>query len=218
MIAWRMNHARIESAWTTHDLIQIAHVCKCKRCISQYMIAWDRAHALTAFGLDRQGPLFWRFRTVYLPCHTRIAQFLGNICFSSVYEITDLCVHCRLTMLVHLSLFTCIFFYTVHCRFVCLIDYSLVCACGIGESAGLSGIWEWGFGIWESWGFGYMRMGVWVYENGGLVDENGGLGIWKWEFGYMGEMYCWERVVTELRRNSFPCFIWKQWTFLFPNA
>ena len=49
-----------------------------------------------------------------------------------------------------------------------------------------------------------MRMGVWVYENGGL-------GIW-------GEMYCWERVVTELQRNSFPCFIWKQWTFLFPNT
>jgi hypothetical protein len=31
-----------------------------------------------------------------------------------------------------------------------------------------------------------MRMGVWVYENGGLVDENGGLGIWEWGFGYMG--------------------------------
>jgi hypothetical protein len=78
------------SAWTTHGLIQIAHVCKCKRCISQYMIAWDRGHALTAFGLDRQGPMFWRFRTVYIPCHTRITQFLGNICFPSVYGITDL--------------------------------------------------------------------------------------------------------------------------------
>jgi hypothetical protein len=52
----------------------------------------------------------------------------------------------------HLSLFTCVF-YTVHCRSVCLIDYvySLVCVCGTCE-----------------WGFGYMRMGVWVYENAGL--------------------------------------------------
>jgi hypothetical protein len=79
------------SAWTTHGLeIQIAHVCKCKRCISQYKIAWDWAHALTAFGFDRQGPMFWRFRTVYISCYTRITQFLGNICCSSVYEITDL--------------------------------------------------------------------------------------------------------------------------------
>jgi hypothetical protein len=42
-------------------------------------------------------------------------------------------VHCRLTMLVHLSLFTCAFC-TVHCRSVCLIDYSLVCVCGTCES------------------------------------------------------------------------------------
>jgi hypothetical protein len=79
------------SAWITYGLeIQIAHVWKCKRCISQYMIAWDRAHALTAFGLDRQGPMFWRFRTVYIPFHMQITQFLGNIWCSSVYEITDL--------------------------------------------------------------------------------------------------------------------------------
>ena len=30
------------------------------------------------------------FRTVYITCHTRITQFLGNIWCSSVYEITDL--------------------------------------------------------------------------------------------------------------------------------
>jgi hypothetical protein len=33
------------------------------------------------------------------------------------------------------SLFICAF-YTVHCRSVCLIDYSLVCVCGTYEFGG----------------------------------------------------------------------------------
>ena len=50
-------------------------------------------------------------------------------------------------------------FCTVHCRSVCLIDYSLVCVCGTCES---------GFVAYLRMGVWYMRMGVWVYENGGL--------------------------------------------------
>jgi hypothetical protein len=78
----RMNHTRLDSN------------CSCLQMQEVHLAIHDclrpSRHALTAFGLDRQGPMFWRFRTVYLPCHTRITQFLGNLCFSNVYEITDL--------------------------------------------------------------------------------------------------------------------------------
>ena len=127
-----MNHARLDSNCSCLQMQEVhLAVHDCLRPSARAYCIW--------IGQTRANVLAIQ-NSIYLPCHTRITQFLGNICFSSVYEITDLCVHCRLTMLVHLSLFTCIFFYTVHCRFVCLIDYSLVCVCGIGESAGLSGI------------------------------------------------------------------------------